>query len=143
MFAPIIATDITSSPSPVETLLLIYHMISPLLPEGNTDVENCRRTKLHFINSDVELLVPKPYWLGNNPVLPKRNAMKKLLILSIVALVATNSGCCRSWSSWWNRGASCDSCVSSMPTSTYSSGTLISPPTEVLPGPAEVVVPRG
>jgi hypothetical protein len=27
--------------------------------------------------------------------------------------------------------------------SAYSSGTLVSPPTEVLPGPAEIVVPRG
>lgn len=69
--------------------------------------------------------------------------MKRLLILSVVALVATSSGCCRSWSSWFNRGASCDTCVSGTPMSAYSSGTLVSPPTEVLPGPAEIVVPRG
>ena len=108
--------------------------------------EICRQVELHFINRDVELHVPQPLDLtrrGIVPVLPEWKAMKRLLILGILALVATNSGCCRSWSSWWNRGASCDTCISSMPTSTYSSGTLIAPPTEVLPGPAEVIVPRG
>jgi hypothetical protein len=58
-------------------------------------------------------------------------------------VAATSSGCARSWSSWWNRGSSCDACVSGMPVNTYSGGgTLVSPP-EILPGPAEVIVPRG
>lgn len=70
--------------------------------------------------------------------------MKRLMILSIVALASVSSLGCRTCSSWWNRGASCETCVSDVSVSGYPSGTLVSPPTtEILPGPAEVIVPRG
>jgi hypothetical protein len=69
--------------------------------------------------------------------------MKRLLILCVVAVAASNTGC-RSCSSWWNRGSSCDACVSGAPMTSYSNGgTLVSPGVEVLPGPAEIVTPRG
>jgi hypothetical protein len=63
--------------------------------------------------------------------------MKRLLILGIVALMATMSGC-RTCSSWWNRGADCDTCIGPETVRTYSSGELIAPPAgvQVLPGPA-------
>lgn len=69
--------------------------------------------------------------------------MKRLMILGIVALAATSTGCCRTWSGWFNRGVTCDSCVSGVPVQSYSSGSLVAPPAEILPGPAEVIVPRG
>jgi hypothetical protein len=66
--------------------------------------------------------------------------MKRLIILSIVALLATATGC-RTCSSWWNRGDSCDTCGGE-PISTYSSGTLIAPPGNIIvPGPVESLPP--
>jgi hypothetical protein len=62
--------------------------------------------------------------------------MKRLLILGIVALLASTTGC-RTCSSWWNRGADCETCVVGEPVRTYSSGELIAPPPGVLPGPVQ------
>jgi hypothetical protein len=66
--------------------------------------------------------------------------MKRLLILSVVALVASTAGGCRSWSSWCNRGDTCATCITTEPTCegvrTYSSGGMLLPPQgELLPGP--------
>jgi hypothetical protein len=64
--------------------------------------------------------------------------MKKLLILCAVAILASSAGC-RSCSSWWNRGSSCDECVSGVPVTSYNGGTIVEsvpPGATILPRPA-------
>jgi hypothetical protein len=68
--------------------------------------------------------------------------MKKILILCAAAILASSAGC-RSCSGWWNRGSSCDECVSGVPVTSYSNGSTIVTGPERLPGPAEIIVPRG
>lgn len=74
--------------------------------------------------------------------------MKKLMLMSVVALVAANSGCCRTWSSWWNRGAACDTCTPVTtydcdPVQTYSGGAVMVAPGTIMPGPVLEALPPG
>ncbi len=76
--------------------------------------------------------------------------MKRLLILSVITLVAGTAGGCRSLSSWCNRGDNCATCYAAEPgcmapeltcgegIRTYSSGGMIvAPQGELLPGPIQ------
>lgn len=76
--------------------------------------------------------------------------MKRLTFLAVIAMVtvATSSGCrtCGSPFSWFNRGASCNTCSTGSHDSyaaSYGSGmiyddTMLPPPSEgILPGPLD------
>jgi len=101
-----------------------------------------RRLNLHITRHGVELLdlpdTPRLLHLA----FPEIHAMKRLLVLIIIAAFAAPlAGCCDAWPRLWSyRGDPCNVYPSyeSMPA---VSGGLIAPPaqgTEVLPGPASM-----
>ena len=78
--------------------------------------------------------------------------MKRLLILTMLAMIVTSSTGCLGWRPWWRRGAPCDPCAAGPYEMGYNSGggyemsyppAAISGAPNLLPGPAVQVLPPG
>jgi hypothetical protein len=98
--------------------------------EKRPHVRGEKKTQLRLHNGEtvVELLDPLPRH-ASLPILPEKRAMKRLLILTALALVTVSTtGCFH----WFNRGASCNSCGSGAGYADPYSGA----PAQ-LPGPIE------